>query len=481
MSITTKTPQSLWAEILGILKDNVNPQSYKTWFEPIKPLKLTDTTLTIEVPSHFFIEWIEEHYVNLMRKALRRLLGPDAKLIYSYNLDSTNPSTIQSTVNLPTQSNEYSITNPPVSVPLDSSKQAPNPFIIPGLKKLTIESQLNPYYTFETFVEAPSNRIARTTGLSIAQRPGKNSFNPIFIHGGTGLGKTHLCQAIGNEIKRLDPSKVVLYVSLEKFANQYVEAAKAGNVPDFLNFYQALDVLIVDDIQFLANKDRTQEAMFHIFNHLHQKDKQLIFTSDCQPQELKSIEERLISRFSWGLTCELTLPDPEVRKSILVSKMHNEGLNVPEDVVDFLAYNIATNIRELEGALISLIAQNSFGRKEINIDLARHIVKNFVKSSSREISIETIMKIVSEYFQINPEKLKEKTRKREFVQARQISMYFAKNFTKASLKMIGQHFGGRDHSTVIHALQTVNDLMSTDRNFQKWVEDIQKKIQMTSS
>jgi len=287
--------------------------------------------------------------------------------------------------------------------------------------------------------------------------------------------------AIGNEIKRLHAEKVVLYVSSEKFINQFMDAVKNNDVSNFITFYQLIDVLIMDDVHFLAGKDRSQDIFFHIFNHLHQNNGQIILTSDSAPNDHKGMQDRLTSRFLWGMQADLSAPDQETRMDILRHKMYREGIVIPDDVLEFLSFNIASNVRELEGAMIAILAQSSLNNREIDMELAREIVKTFVKNANREISIDSIQKIVSDYFEMPVEKLKEKTRKREIVQARQISMYFAKKYTKNSLKNIGLHFGGRDHSTVIHALNTVNDLMTTDRDFMQYVEDIKKKIQLTTT
>jgi chromosomal replication initiator protein len=470
----------LWGKCLEVIQDNINTQSFRTWFEPIRPLRLEGNTLTIQVPSQFFYEWIEEHYVSLLRRTIRHFMGPEAKLEYSVIIENGEGGR-ESSINIPTLSHEHSTKNPPVNLPLNNPKAIPNPFVIPGLKKVSIDPQLNPYYTFDSFIEGESNRLSRTAGLAVAKNPGQTAYNPLLIYGGVGLGKTHLAQAIGNEVKRHHPNKVVLYVSSERLMNQFIDSVKNNSVSDFLSFYQLVDVLIVDDIQFFGGKDRTQDIFFHVFNHLHQNGKQIILTSDTPPNELKSIDERLLSRFKWGLTADLQVPDQETRIAILKNKMYLEGIEIPDEVVEYIAYNITSNIRELEGAMISILAQSSFNRRDIDMELARQIVKNFVRNASREISIDNIQKIVSEYFHLPVEKLKEKTRKREIVQARQISMYFAKNFTKSSLKTIGLHFGGRDHSTVIHALNTVSDLMSTDKKFLQYVEDIRKKIQMCTA
>jgi chromosomal replication initiator protein len=299
------------------------------------------------------------------------------------------------------------------------------------------------------------------------------------VHGGVGLGKTHLLHAIGNQVKMNYVDKTVLYVPSEKFTNQFIDYLKNNAVNEFIHFYQMIDVLMVDDIQFFANKDRTQDIFFHIFNHLHQSGKQILLSSDRSPRDLEGMEERLLSRFKMGLTTDLSIPDFETRMAILEKKMYSDGIELPVEVVEFVAYNVSSNVRELEGALISLLAQSSLNKKDVDLDTAKKIIKNFVKSISREVSIDFIQKSVCDYFSVPMEKLKEKTRKRAIVQARQLSMYLAKNFTKSSLKVIGRYFGGRDHSTVIHSCQAVRDLMDTDKEFREAVVDIEKKIQMS--
>ncbi|MFN5428320.1 MAG: chromosomal replication initiator protein DnaA, partial [Bacteroidota bacterium] len=355
-----------------------------------------------------------------------------------------------------------------------------NPFVIPGLKKMQIDPQLNPIYTFDAFVEGDCNRVARRAGKTVAEKPGNNSFNPLVIYGGVGLGKTHLAQAIGNEVKRLHPSKVVLYVSSEKFINQFQDHSRNNAINDFIHFYQLIDVLIIDDVQFFSRAERSQDAFFAIFNHLHQSGKQLVLTSDKAPKDLDGMQERLLSRVRWGLSADLQIPDYEVRIEILEKKMKNDGLEMPRDVVKYVAYNINTNVRELEGALISLLAQSSLNKKEIDVELAKKVLRNFVKTSSKEITIEAIQKMVCEYFDVSYDKLLHKTRKREIVQARQITMYLAKAFTKNSLKNIGEHFGGRDHTTVIHSCQTVKDLMDTDSFFRENVMELTQKVQLAA-
>jgi chromosomal replication initiator protein len=475
-----KNYEEVWQSCLKIIKDNVNLQSFKTWFEPIKPVKLESNVLTVQVPSQFFYEWIEEHYVTLLRKTVKRELGNDARLDYKIVMENSSGGKAPFTVNIPTY-NTNTNKNPEVAAPLILGTTIKNPFVIPGLKKVNIDSQLNANYSFENFVEGDCNRLARSAGFAVSSKPGGTSFNPLVIYGGTGLGKTHLAQAIGNQIKINFPTKTVLYVTSEKFTNQFIDALKTNSINDFVNFYQLVNVLILDDIQFFANKDKTQDVFFHIFNHLHQSGKQLILTSDRSPRDLEGMEERLLSRFRWGLSADLQVPDFETRIAILEKKMYADGIELPREVVEFVAYNITTNVRELEGALISLLAQASLNKREIDIDLAKKIIKNFVKSFSREVSIDFIQKTVCEYFSVPSDKLREKTRKRAVVQARQLSMFLAKQFTKNSLKVIGKHFGGRDHSTVIHSCQAVRDLMDTDKEFKDAVQDLQKKIQLSIS
>ncbi len=474
-----KTAVAVWSACLDIIRDNVSAQSFKTWFEPIKPVELKLSVLTIQVPSQFFYEWLEEHYVSLLRKTIKRELGNDARLEYRIVVDQSQST--PSTIDYP-NFNTGNATNPETSFPLTlQGSNIKNPFVIPGLKKINIDPQLNANYNFDNYVEGDCNRLARSAGYAVAQKPGGTAFNPLVIYGAVGLGKTHIAQAIGNEVKQHYPNKTVLYVSSEKFTNQFFDAVKNNSVNDFVHFYQLIDVLIVDDIQFFSNKEKTQDIFFHIFNHLHQSGKQLVLTTDRSPRDLEGIEERLLSRFKWGLSADLQVPDFETRIGILEKKMYADGIELPREVVEFVAYNINTNIRELEAALISLLAQASLNKKEVDLDLAKKIIKNFVKTMSREVSIDYIQKTVCEYFNVPVDTLKEKTRKRMVVQARQLSMFLAKNYTKNSLKVIGKHFGGRDHSTVIHSCQAVQNLIDTDQEFRESVTDIQKKIQMSIS
>ena len=469
----------VWNSCLAIIKDIVEWQHYKTWFEPIKPVALKDNVLTIQVPSQFFYEYIEEHYINLLAKTLKRELGKEARLEYSIMVDSGNAKSKPLTMDV--SGNTFrSYSNNEMDFPLVVNSHVKNPFVIPGLKKMQIDSQLNPIYTFDAFVEGDCNRVARRAGKTVAEKPGGTSFNPLVVYGGVGLGKTHLVQAIGNEVKRLHPNKVVLYVSSEKFINQFQDHSRNNAINDFIHFYQLIDVLILDDVQFFNRAEKTQDAFFAIFNHLHQSGKQLILSSDKPPKDLEGLQERLLSRFRWGLSADLQVPDYETRIEILEKKMKANGLDLPKDVIKYIAYNIQNNVRELEGALISLLAQSSLNKREIDLELAKKVLRNFIKTSSKEITIDTIQKMVCEFFDLPYDRLLQKTRKREIVQARQITMYLAKIFTKNSLKTIGEHFGGRDHTTVIHSCQTVKDLMDTDSMFRESVMELQQKVQLAA-
>ena len=474
-----KTYDKIWSNCLSIIKDIVEWQHFKTWFEPIQPVALKGSVLTIQVPSQFFYEYIEEHYVTLLSKTLKREMGKEARLEYRIMVDSGNDKNKPMTMDVSGQAYK-SYSNNEVDFPLVISNQVKNPFVIPGLKKMQIDSQLNPIYTFDAFVEGDCNRVARRAGKTVAEKPGGTSFNPLVVYGGVGLGKSHLVQAIGNEVKRLHPNKVVLYVSSEKFINQFQDHSRNNAINDFIHFYQLIDVLILDDVQFFNRAEKTQDAFFAIFNHLHQSGKQLILSSDKSPKDLEGMQERLLSRFRWGLSADLQVPDYETRIEILESKMKNNGLDLPKEVVKYIAYNIQNNVRELEGALISLLAQSSLNKREIDLDLAKKVLRNFIKTSTKEITIDTIQKMVCEFFDLPYDRLLQKTRKREIVQARQITMYLSKIFTKNSLKTIGEHFGGRDHTTVIHSCQTVKDLMDTDNLFRESVMELQQKVQLAA-
>ncbi len=460
----------VWNNCLRIIKDIIRPQSFRTWFEPIKATKLAGSVLTIEVPSNFFREYIEEHYIDLIGKALKRELGREAKLEYNVKVVSG-----EGTVTYPQQPPK-DIKNKSIPYPNKGNNIA-NPFIIPGLQQLEIDPQLNTNYSFDSFIEGDCNKLARSAGLNIASNPGNSTFNPLFLYGGSGLGKTHLAQAIGIDIKKHFPEKIVLYVSANRFMTQYMDATTVKNkLTDFLHFYQMIDVLIIDDVHEFSGKTGTQNAFFHIFSHLHSSGKQLILTSDKAPVDLQDLEIRLLSRFKWGLLAELTTPDYNTRIEILKAKSYKDGISLPDEVINFVASRVNTNIRELEGTLISLLAHSTLTNKKIDLALAESLIEKLVTRNRPEITIERIQKAVCEYFKIEPDTFLSSSRKRELVQARQISMYLSRNHTKNSLASIGTSTGGRDHATVLHAYNTVCDLLDTDRSFRKFVTDIEKQI-----
>ena len=471
-----KNCEEIWNNCLSIIRDNVTIQNFKTWFKPIKAVKLENMVLTIQVPSQFFYEWIENNYITLIKKTLKRELGKDAKLEYNILLETSSGKKPYVT-KIPSNEQDK-IKNNPVNFPINMNENSTirNPFIIPGLQKININPQLNESYTFESFVEGECNRLARSAGFAVSQNPGGTSFNPLFIYGGGGLGKTHLANAIGIEVKNNFSDKTVLYVSADKFQTQFVDAIMDNKKNDFVHFYQSIDVLIIDDVQFLCGKEKTQDVFFHIFNHLHQNKKQVILTSDKAPVDIVGMEQRLLSRFKWGLSADLQSPDLETRLAILKKKIKNDGIDIPYEVIEYIGYSITTNVRELEGALISLLAQSSLNKKEITIDLAKNMLDKFVKNTVREVSIDYIQKVVCDYFDIPIETMKSKTRKREIVQCRQLAMFFSKQMTKNSLAMIGKHCGNKDHATVLHACKTVNNLADTDKRFKGYISDIEKKL-----
>ncbi|MDR1860456.1 MAG: chromosomal replication initiator protein DnaA [Bacteroidales bacterium] len=466
--------EAVWERCLSVIRDNVSEVIYNTWFKPIVPLALKNQELTIQVPSRFFYEYLEEQFIDLLKRTLRREIGNDARLQYRVMISES------SSITEPESNRKHE--NPPVPVfphLNGAGKSIPSPFVGPGLPgAFQIPSQLNEDNTFANFVEGECNRLARSAGFAVAQNPGGTAFNPLMIFGGSGLGKTHLVQAIGNEVKERFPNKIVLYVSANKFHTQFTDAVRNNTRNDFVQFYQLMDVLIMDDVQEFAAKPKTQETFFHIFNHLHQNGKQIILTSDKPAFDLKEMEQRLLSRFKWGLTADLQAPDFRTRMEILKLKSANMGMTVSEEVLEYIASHISDNVRELEGALVSLSAQSTLNKKDITLDLACEMINKFIKNSQRELSIDYISKVVCDYYKLPLDTLQDNTRKREIVQARQVAMYFSKHYTKSSLATIGLQIGRRDHATVLHALKTVGNLIDTDKKFKACVEDIDQKLKM---
>jgi len=439
---------AIWNQILSSLREKVNPQSFTTWLKPVSPLSFENGKLTLQVPSQFFYEWLEQHYGAIINQELVNLLGPKAKLVYSIVVNQKN-----------------------------------EPIQLPSLRKKEVSSEgngrLNDRFTFDRFVEGDSNKFAKAAGLAVAEAPGKTSFNPLVIYGGVGLGKTHLIQAIANFAKSEGTAQKVLYVSMEEFTQDFINSIKKNRTTEFSGNYRNVGVLLVDDIHFLTNKERTQEEFFHTFNALYQKGKQIVLSSDRPPKELKGIEERLISRFQWGLIVDIQPPDFETRHAILQRKAEETGINLSDEILHFIATHITSNIRELEGSLIRLLAYSSLYGKDITLELAKEVLRDICIPKTKVISIEDIQKYVSEHFNIPDDMLRAKTRKKEIAIARQIAMFLCKKFTDHSLKTIGLHFGGRDHSTVIHAMSNIEALQKADKNLREAIEIIKRKIEIS--
>ena len=508
--------RTVWANCLRSIAAEIGEQSYKTWFRPIVPVELVDNVLTIQVPSGYFYEYLEEHYVDELRRALFQELGAAGRLDYNVVMDQGNAQAPPKTMHLPPARKmaapEPDATPAPAAPvpapyagsagPASSSRYMPagaavrtsagsaraavaeaatvlrNPFETTRVVDGNLApSQLNSAYTFDNYIEGGCNRLARSAGVAVANKPGTTSFNPLMVYGGVGLGKTHLVQAIGNHIKATAPERFVLYVSAEKFTNQFIESIKLGKADEFGNFYLQVDTLILDDVQFLAGKKQTQEIFFHIFNHLQQSGKQIILTSDRPPKDLLGLEDRLLSRFKWGLTADVQTPDFETRVAIIRNKMEQDGIDLPPGfVIDYLANSVQTNVRELEGVIASLVAQSSLTRRDIDLEMVKQALRHIIEEVEAEVNLDFIQKTVAAYFGVTVELLKDKTRKKEVVTARQVAMYFAKHHTSHTLKTIGFHFGGRDHTTVMHSVQTVSDLVDTDKKFREQVAELRKKF-----
>lgn len=454
---STKSMTEIWDCFLSEIKSSVSQMTFNTWFLPIKPLELNNSTLKVQLPSQFFWEWIDEHYKNLINKTIQKVTGEQITLTYIINEDSVE-------IDSPS---ERTKTSTVAQKPLQQ-KQEFNAF-------------LNPRYTFENFIKGENNQLARAAATAISENPGGTSFNPLFLYGGVGLGKTHLVQAIGNKILENFSDKKVIYLPSDIFTVQFVEAIKSDKVNEFSSFYRSMDVLIIDDIQFLIGKEKTQDLFFHIFNTLHQARKQIVLSSDKPPKELKGLDERLISRFQWGLMADIQSPDFETRLAILKKKSEDYGLHVSNEILEYIANSITSNIRELEGCLIKLLANSSLNSKEINLELAKRTVKEIATDRKVNISIENITKAVCSALNVDENKLRDKTRKKEVVLARQLAMFFSKELTKSSLKTIGLHFGGRDHSTVIHACNTIEQMIKEDSNTKQLVDNLRNQIELTYS
>ena len=440
--------QTQWEECLQIISDNLhNEEAYNQFFAPIEALSFSDNKLELGVPSHFVVEQIEHEYLDLLRMTLRRVYGPKITLHYRTAI---------------VKDGEIDVASVKAEIPEPRH-----------------ETYLNPNCTFDTYFEGKSNELALTAAQTVSQKPGHNAFNPFFIFGASGVGKTHLAQAIGLKTLELFPQKRVLYITSHIFQVQYIDAVRRNQVNDFINFYQSIDVLIVDDIQEFAGKGKvaTQNTFFHIFNYLHQSGKQLIMTCDRPPVELEDLVPRLLTRFKWGFIGEIEHPDYDLRKEILKGKCAKEGLNIDSEVIDYIARNATDNVRDLEGIINSLLAHSIAFNRPIDKDLVSRVMRMIVKISTKVITCENIIQIVQNIFGIDNKTFNSKTRKREVVFARQAAMHLCKKHTSQSVSRIGMYVGGRDHATVLHALKSVDDLLSTDSNFKEKYQEAEALLQ----
>ena len=476
LQAAVQTFETVWNDCLDIINadDNVSEQSFKTWFEPLDAVSLVQAEeqwkLTVQLPSRFYYEWLEEHFYSVIRNAITQVLGPDGRLNYDIVVQRQADTASEyrgSTMQLPARR--------PANEPT-AGHHLHAPPAWPARTRERVDPKLNASYTFYSFIEGDCNRLGRSASLAIAEEPGATPFNPFLVYGGVGLGKTHLIQAIGNSVVERFPDQAVRYVSSEKFTNEFVQAIQRNRVREFSELYRKIDVLIIDDVQFFGGKEKTQEEFFHIFNELHQSGKQIVLSADRPPREIKGLEERLLSRFHWGLTADLQPPGLETRMAILNRKSADDGIEFPPDVIEFIARNIKSNVRELEGALIRLLAHATLYQREIDASLAAEVLRDLIAERTVKLTIKEILEIVSGYFDIPASLVRDRTRKREVVKARQAGMYFAKQLTQHSLKSIGTHFGGRDHSTVIHALRSVDNEIATNPIFRQTIEDIHRLI-----
>lgn len=457
-----QTNDQLWKKCLEIFADNVTAEQYKVWFEPISQIDYSDNRLTLLVPSQYFYEKLEHQFIELLSSTLHRVYGKQVKLVYKYYQVGREPSTAVSlTSSRPS----------PAAMPRHGVSS--NPFAREEVAD--IDAQLNPSYNFENYCDSVSNRVARTIGEAIANDPKQKTFNPLFIFGAPGVGKTHLIQAIGIRIKEVAPQNRVLYITARLFESQFTSASLKGKVNEFINFYQSIDTLIIDDIQDFIGKTATQGAFFHIFNHLVHNNKQLVLASDCAPGNMEGMEKRLVSRFNMGVVAELEQPDYALRLDVLHQKSEQDGVELPEEVVEFIAQNVTGSIRELEGMVLSILVHASALGREINIDLARKVLSHSVKVSKRTVNFDTITQKVAGYYDIDPDLIFSKSRKREISDARQMVMYMAKKHAKMPLKTIGTRLA-RTHATVIYACNNIEQRLPIERQLQNDIAAIESQL-----
>ncbi|MDP4287245.1 MAG: chromosomal replication initiator protein DnaA [Bacteroidota bacterium] len=496
----------IWKRCLDTLRAQLNPQTMRTWFDPLEAIGLEGAILTLRAPSSFFCEWITEHYEDSLQKSLRDVLGAAAEFRFetTSDLDALNTKlepASASGILAPPPNGPSGHSAAPSAFTQQYAPQPAQPYSnarpngqgTPSFgngqhnagnaqnaasKRPAIEPNLNPRYTFETFIRGESNKLAYAAANAVANNPGGTRYNPLVIYGNVGLGKTHLIQAVGNAALQKFPSARVLYTSSDRFTVEFVDSIQNNRSNEFQSLYRSIDVLIIDDVQFFAGKEKTQDIFFHTFNALRELGKQIILTCDRAPKELKDIDDRLLNRLQWGLTADIGAPDLETRIAILRHKALADGVELSSEIIEFIASNVTTNIRELEGCLISLLATASLEGKEPTLDLAREVLRKVAKRSTPMLTIETIQRAVAKKFGVEEELLRAKTRKQEVVQARQIAMFLAKELTNHSLKSIGLHFGGRDHSTVIHAVQAVVDDIRHDTGLASKLEDLRRQFEM---
>ncbi len=447
--------ETIWRLITDKLQEEIPRQSYLTWFKPLEPLSFTDRVLILKIPSRFYYDWIESHYSDHLKRAISATLGQEIEIVY--DIDSSKPS-------------------PSVSRALKVQETTRSP----SFRGMAENSRLNPRYRFDSFIEGDCNRFARAAAMSLADAPGRTPFNPLLIYGGSGLGKTHLMQAIGNHVEENGFARKVLYVTSEQFTTDFIKSIQTRRSESFSRIYRNADVLLLDDVQFFMAKDKTQEEFFHTFNSLHQAGKQLVFSSDRSPNDLESFDERLISRLQWGLVAELRLPEYETRLAILKNFASDEKIELPDDIAHFLAIHVTDNVRSLQSALIHMLAQSSLIGRRITMELARDAIKNLGKQVFREMTVEQIQDVVARTLGVPADLLRSKTRKREVVFARQVAMHLAIEFTRLTLKAIGLHFGGRDHATVIHARDNIEQIIKRDHKKAELLADLRHKLELAS-
>lgn len=453
-----------WNTCVIQVKQVIPTGDFISWVEPLVFGGLEDGVMKIIVPDNTFVYYIETNLIGFLKPIIIREFGGKVKKLTYIFADKIKLAKESGA----TEIKEYL----KAGVPNFDT----NPRVAPGINKVKVDSQLNFDLTFDNFIEGDCNRLARAAGFSVAQKPGELVFNPMFIYGDSGLGKTHVAQAIGIEVKKIFPDKNVLYVSTQKFVDQFTTASYKKEIKEFIKFYQMMDVLIIDDIQELSGKPQTQIAFFNIFNHLHQNKKQLIFTSDKSPVELKDIENRIISRFKWALSVQLSAPDFDTKVAIIESKAKRHNIELSQDVIEYLAENINSNVRELEGAISSFAAHSSLLKIPASIDLARKILTSYVVKNNREITIDYIKDIVCDFYKIKKEDFDSKSRISELVLARQVAMYLAKEFTGLSLKNIGIEMGNKTHATVVYSCKSIKNYIDTDKELKKQIEQLKKSL-----